>query len=51
MLELVTTAKFRKDIKLAEKRGQDIKLLRQVVQTLLEEKELDRKYKDHILHG
>lgn len=51
MLTLSTTAKFRKDLKLAEKRGQDIELLRQVIQTLLAEKELDRKYKDHILHG
>ena len=51
MLTLTTTAKFRKDLKLAEKRGYDMELLRQVIQTLLAEKELDRKYKDHILHG
>lgn len=51
MLTLTTTAKFRKDLKLAEKRGYDMELLRQVIQTLLTEKELDRKYKDHILHG
>lgn len=51
MLTLTTTAKFRKDLKLAEKRGYDIELLRQVIQTLLAGKELDRKYKDHALHG
>lgn len=51
MLRLTTTAKFRKDLKLAEKRGQDITLLNQVIQTLLSEKALDRKYKDHPLQG
>lgn len=51
MLKLATTAKFRKDLKLAEKRGQDINLLNQVIQTLLAEENLDRKYKDHELHG
>ncbi|MCM1024568.1 MAG: type II toxin-antitoxin system YafQ family toxin [Prevotella sp.] len=51
MLKFVTTAKFRKDVKLAEKRGLDRNLLNQVIVTLLDGKSLDRKYKDHILHG
>ena len=51
MLEFSSSAKFRKDVKLAEKRGLDRKLLNQVIRTLLEEKQLDRKYKDHVLHG
>ncbi|MCL2411132.1 MAG: type II toxin-antitoxin system YafQ family toxin [Treponema sp.] len=51
MLTLHTTGQFRKDEKLARKRGLDISLLRSVIQTLLEEKPLDPKYKDHPLVG
>lgn len=49
--ELVTTAKFRKDVKLMKKRGKDLKLLQEVIDTLLEGKTLDAKYKDHALVG
>ncbi|AXL20262.1 type II toxin-antitoxin system YafQ family toxin [Megasphaera stantonii] len=49
--ELVTTAKFRKDIKLMKKRGKNLKLLQEVLDTLLEGKLLDAKYKDHALVG
>lgn len=51
MLALRTTSKFRKDYKLAKKRGLDIKLLEQVIDMLLEEKTLDKKHKDHALTG
>ena len=51
MLTLHTTGQFRKDEKLARKRGLDISLLKTVIQTLLEEKPLDPKYKDHSLVG
>ena len=51
MLKLQTTSKFRKDYKLAKKRGLDIDLLEQVIDLLLEEKLLDKKYKDHPLTG
>ena len=51
MLKLQTTSKFRKDYKLAKKRGLDINLLEQVIDLLLEEKPLDKKYKDHPLTG
>ena len=51
MLILHTTNQFRKDEKLARKRGLDISLLKSVIQTLLEEKPLDPKYKDHPLVG
>ena len=51
MLKLQTTSKFRKDYKLAKKRGLDIDLLEQVIDLLLEEKPLDKKYKDHPLTG
>jgi len=51
MLTLHTTGQFRKDEKLARKRGLDISLLKSVIQTLLEEKTLDTKHKDHPLVG
>ena len=51
MLTLHTTGQFRKDEKLARKRGLEISLLMSVIQTLLEEKPLDPKYKDHPLTG
>ncbi len=38
MLELVTTSTFRKDLKLAKKRGYDLSLLETVLNDLLEEK-------------
>lgn len=49
--ELVTTAKFRKDVKLMKKRGKDLKLLQEVIDILLEGEPLDAKYKDHALVG
>ncbi len=51
MLKLVTTANFRKEYKLAKRRGMDIELLDSVIQTLLEEKQLASKFRDHDLHG
>lgn len=51
MLTLEPTAKFRKDYKLAKKRGLDMRLLETVIDTLLAEKQLDGKYRDHALTG
>ena len=51
MLTLETTGKFRKDYKLAKKRGLDLSLLETVIDTLLEGKVLDEKYRDHALTG
>jgi mRNA interferase YafQ len=51
MLTLKTTTRYRKDYKLAIRRGLDIILLDEVVQTLLEEKPLDPKHRDHPLIG
>ncbi len=50
MLKLVTTSNFRKEYKLAKRRGMDIELLDSVIQTLLEEKQLASKFCDHDLH-
>lgn len=49
--ELVTTAKFRKDVKLMKKRGKNLKLLQEVIDILFEGKLLDAKYKNHALVG
>lgn len=49
--ELVMTAKFRKDVKLMKKRGKNLKLLQEVIDTLFEGKLLNVKYKDHALVG
>jgi mRNA interferase YafQ len=51
MLTLHATGQFRKDEKLARKRGLNISLLKAVIQTLLEEKPLAPKHEDHPLVG
>ena len=51
MLELKTTSKFRRDYKAMKKRGMDMSELETVIDTLLAEKTLDEKYRDHDLHG
>ena len=51
MLTLHTTSQFRKDYKLAKKRGYNLSLLEEVLDTLLEGKTLDAKYHDHALTG
>jgi mRNA interferase YafQ len=51
MLELVVTNKFKKDLKRIRKQGKDLNLLQNVLQMLLEETELDVKYRDHALTG
>lgn len=51
MLEIVPSNRFKKDLKLAKKRGLDINKLRYVVNTLAEEEKLDDKHRDHALTG
>ena len=51
MLTLKTTSRFRKDYKLARKRGLDLSLLETVIDMLLKEKPLDFKHRDHALTG
>jgi mRNA interferase YafQ len=51
MLTLKPTSQFRKDYKLAKKRGLDLSILEHVIDVLLAEKTLDSKYKDHALTG
>lgn len=51
MLTLHTTSQFRKDYKLAKKRGYNLLLLEEVLDTLLNAEPLDAKYHDHALTG
>ncbi len=48
---LKPTTKFKKDYKLAKKRGLDMRLLEYVIDELLLGHTLDAKYLDHPLHG
>lgn len=49
--QLILTNKFKKGLKLAKRRGLDIKLLETLVEKLLHGIPLDEKYKDHELKG
>ena len=51
MRQLVVTSRFKKDYKQAKKRGLDMRLLQDVLQTLQDEEQLDEKYCDHALSG
>lgn len=51
MLKLEFTGQFKKDYKLAKKRGYNPKKLEEVVSILREEKPLPEKYKDHALNN
>jgi len=45
------TTRFKKDVKLAAKRGKDLLKLEIITLTLITEKPLDPKHKDHFLKG
>lgn len=51
MLEIVASNQFKKDLKLAKKRGLNINHLRDVVNTLAQQKELAQRHHDHSLSG
>ena len=51
MLKIVASNQFKKDLKLAMKRGLQIKKLQTVVDTLALQEKLDRKYQDLALTG
>lgn len=51
MLNLVTTAQFRKDYKHMKKRGYDINLLEEVIGLLQNKHPLDARFRDHGLIG
>lgn len=49
--EVVTTNQFRRDMKLAKRRGYDPKLISYVIEELANGNQLDEKYRDHALVG
>lgn len=49
--KLLSTGRFKKDLKTIIKRGYDISLLETIVDTLLSGESLPEKYKDHALNG
>lgn len=49
MLKIEYQGRFKKDYKLAVKRGCDVKLLQEVITMLAENRHLPEKYKDHAL--
>lgn len=51
MLNIVSSNRFKKDLKLAIRRGYKIELLEEVVNTLASGMTLEQKYKDHELAG
>ena len=51
MLKIVLSNRFRKDLKLAQKRGLNLELLRTVVNTLADGEKLGAQYRDHDLTG
>lgn len=51
MLEIVPSNQFKKDLKLAKKRGLKIENLREVINVLASQKKLEDKYRDHGLAG
>ena len=51
MLDVVLSNQFRKDIKLAGKRGYNLDLLTDVVNTLASQEKLPEKNRDHELTG
>ena len=51
MLDIVLSNRFKKDLKLAAKRGYDLDLLDAVVTNLAERRPLAEKYRDHELTG
>ena len=51
MLKIVSSNQFKKDLKLAAKRGLKIEKLREAVNTLARGEILNEKYRDHPLAG
>ena len=51
MLEIVLSNHFKKDLKMAKKRGYDLDLLNDVVERLARQEPLPKKNRDHSLTG
>jgi mRNA interferase YafQ len=51
LLSLKSSKQFKKDYKLLKKQGLQINLLKEVIDLLLNDKKLPKKYRDHALTG
>lgn len=51
MLEIVSSNRFKRDLKVALKRGYRISLLEDVVNRLVMREPLEERYRDHLLSG
>ena len=51
MLDLVLSNRFKKDLKTIMRRGYNLDLMEEIVDTLLAQGQLDEKYHDHPLSG
>ena len=51
MRNLIRGAQFKRDVKLAERRGKDLAKLRELIFLLVEDDSLPPRYKDHSLSG
>ena len=51
MLDIIASNRFKKDLKLALKRGYQISLLEEVVDKLAMQQPLEERYRDHLLNG
>ena len=51
MRNLIRGAQFRRDVKLAQRRGKDLSKLRELILLLAEGQPLPPRYKDHLLAG
>ena len=51
MLDIVVSNRFKKDLKLAMKRGYNMALLETVVECLASGQMLEKRYQDHLLTG
>ena len=49
--EIVPSGQFKKDLKLAQKRGYDLDKIKSVITSLANGETLDAKYRDHLLTG
>ena len=49
--EIEMTSRFRRDFRVAEKRGRDLQKLREIIQSLTEGTTLPEKNRDHALTG
>jgi mRNA interferase YafQ len=49
--QVIRSTQFKRDVRLAEKRGKNLAKLRELILLLVEEKPLSPNYKDHPLSG